>query len=245
MKTLLIFNQLLDEIRTMEDVYYGSYSEVDKKIHTASSGRSNIISSFDNFSTVNLCYENDFCGSIKNKSFFFCLNQKLFDFNLIILLDTHITERPSSVDEDLLKLGIAEPTGSNIGKGSLISRLLLVSKYNTHPTYFVSREIELARWNSSAELRRPGTSDVFTVGCPFCGTNETALNRDKNIFNILTNDVVNVLLNNEQDQMNILSFIDELNDWVDESNNQNENKTDENYNTIQELNNQARRENLL
>ena len=231
MKTLLIFDQLLEEIRTMEDVYYGSYSEVDKKIHTASSGRSNIISSFDNFSTINLCYENDFCGSIKNKSFFFCLNPKLFNFNLIILLDTHITERPSSVDEDLLKLGIADSTGSNVGKGSLISRLLLVSKHNTHPTYFVSREIELARWNVEAELRRPGTSEVFTVGCPFCGTNGTALNRDKNIFDILTNDVVNVLLNDEQDQMNILSFIDELNDWVDYSA---ENKTDKDYVTTPE-----------
>jgi len=232
MKTLLLFDQLLDEIRTMEDVYYGSYSEVDKKIHTASSGRSNIISSFDNFSTVNLCYENDFEGCIKNKSFFFCLNPKLFNFNLIILLDTHITQRPSRLsNEDLIKLGIAEPTGSDIGKGSLISRLLLVSKYNTHPTYFVSREIELARWNTEAELRRPGTSDVFTVGCPFCGTNETALNRDKDIFDILTNDVVNVLLNDEQDQMNILSFIDELNDWVDYSA---ENKIDKDYATTSE-----------
>jgi len=245
MKTLLLFDQLLDEIRTMENVYYGSYSESDGKIHTALSGKSSIINSFNNFSTVNLCYEDDFEGCIKNKSFFFLLNPKLFNFNLIVLLDTHITQRPSRLsDEDLIKLGIVEPTASNIGEGSLISRLLLVSKYNTHPTYFVSSEVELARWNTKAELRRPGTSDVFTVGCPFCGHNETALNRDKDIFNVITSDVVNVLFGYEQDQMNILTFVDELNDWVDELNNPDENKTDENYNAIQELNNRAKREDL-
>ena len=215
MKTLLIFNQLLEEIRTMEDVYYGSYSEVDKKIHTTSSGKSQIITDFNNFSTINLCYENDFDGSIKNKSFFFSLNQELFNFNLIVLLDTHITQRPKSVaNEDLVKLGLIESV-SNLGEGSLISRLLLVSKYNVHPTYFVSSEVELARWNTKAELRRPGTSDVFTLGCPFCGHNETALNRDKDIFNVITSDVVNVLFGCEQDRMNILYFVDELNDWAD------------------------------
>jgi hypothetical protein len=215
MKTLLFFDQVLDEIRTMEDVYYGSYSESDGKIHTTSSGKSQIITDFNNFSTINLCYENDFDGSIKSKSFFFCLNQELFNFNLIVLLDTHITKRPKSIaDEDLVKLGLIESI-SNLGEGSLISRLLLVSKYNAHPTYFVSSEVELARWNTKAELRRPGTSDVFTVGCPFCGHNETALNRDKDIFNVITSDVVNVLFGCVQDRMNILSFVDELNDWAD------------------------------
>ena len=143
------------------------------------------------------------------------MNQELFNFNLIVLLDTHITKLPKSVaDEDLVKLGLIESI-SNLGEGSLISRLLLVSKYNAHPTYFVSSEVELARWNTKAELRRPGTSDVFTLGCPFCGHNETALNRDKDIFNVITSDVVNVLFGCEQDRMNILSFVDELNDWAD------------------------------
>lgn len=221
MKTLLLFDQLLKKISTMEDVYYGSYSDSDGKIHTTSSGKSQIITDFNNFSTINLCYENDFDGSIKSKSFFFCLNQELFNFNLIVLLDTHITQRPKSVaNEDLVKLGLIESV-SDLGEGSLISRLLLVSKYNAHPTYFVSREIELARWNTKAELRRPGTSEVFTIGCPFCGHDDTALNRNKNIFDIITNDIVNVLLNDVQDSTKILSFLDELNDWVDSAENKN------------------------
>lgn len=192
---ILIEKYLLEEINTCP-VFYGFFSRTSEEIRTIEYDRESLVKKFNYLNTMNITLGSDFDSALMNKSFFFNTSES-FNFNVIVNL------QPEYFGTGNIKTEI----------GVLKAQLMLTSKYCSHPTYFVSKSYELMSWGNGY-ISEPFSSDKCSVGLPLFGEHN-ALFIGHNIITLIQKILIEPSF--KDNELEILSFISELDEFVDDN----------------------------